>query len=224
VEDGSIIKNKQKDVRDIESIIQVTRSKHPELEEVVLALPGMVSTHHYIYSHFTDEYPDLRQYLRDKFPGLKLRLINHTNAVAYGYNSLNEGFEDMAYLYQPIGDYNSLALVKRGVFANGRRGILGEMRWARDFYKFDGDPQELIKTPEGTLKFMLPFLVNIILVSGPEKMLLHGPLLPSLSSIHDELVKVLPPEGVPELYELDDEKEYMITGAMLSMIRHGDQI
>ena len=224
VEDGSIIKNKQKDVRDIESIIQVTRSKHPELEEVVLALPGMVSTHHYIYSHFTDEYPDLRQYLRDKFPGLKLRLINHTNAVAYGYNSLNEGFEDMAYLYQPIGEYNSLALVKRGSFANGKRGILGEMRWARDFYKFDGDPQELIKTPEGTLKFMLPFLVNIILVSGPEKMLLHGPLLPSLSSIHDELVKVLPPEGVPELYELDDEKEYMITGAMLSMIRHGDQI
>jgi hypothetical protein len=98
------------------------------------------------------------------------------------------------------------------------------MRWASDFYKFDEDPHELIKTPEGTLKFMLPFLVNIILVSGPERLLLHGPLLPSLESIHDELEKYVPKDGVPELFELDDEKEYMITGAMLAMIRHGDQL
>ncbi len=224
VEDGSIKKTMRKDVNDILNIIKVIQAKHPELEEIVLALPGMVSTHHYVYSHFTDEHPDFRQYLRDMFPGLKLRIINHTNAVAYGYNALNDGFEDMAYLYQPIADYNSLAIVKNGINANGRRGILGEMRWAKDFYKYDEDPHELIKTPEGTLKFMLPFLVNIILIAGPEKLLLHGPLLPSLESIHDELVKAIPEPGVPELYELDDEKEYMITGAMLAMIKHGDQI
>lgn len=224
VEDGSIFKNTPKDVRDIESIIQVTRSKYPELEEVVLALPGMVSIHHYYYTHFTDEHPNFRQYLRDKYPGLKLRILNHTNAVAYGYSALNEGFDDMAYLYQPIAQYNSYARVQKGNFVNGRYGILGEMRWLRDFYKFDGDCSELIKTPEGTLKFLLPYLVNIIVVSGPEKLVLHGPLLPSLDLIRDELVNVVPEVSIPELYELDDEKEYMIMGAMLQMIKFGDQV
>ncbi len=213
-DEADIIKN-QKDLRDIEDIIQTMRIRYPEIEEIVLALPGRI-----IQSKCLDDYigagvEDIMGYLRSKYD-CEFTAINHINATAYGYASIHEGYESMVYYYQPMRAYSSSAIIYKGEIVEGKNGIAGEYTHSmNDFFRFSDTPENLVTTPEGTLEYILPNLTSLILSVGPEKMLLHGPLLPDIEIICKELKKRIPENSIPDIKELIHEKGAMFIGAML---------
>lgn len=215
VEDEADIIKKQKDLRDIEDIIQTMRIRYPEIEEIVLALPGRV-----VQSKCLDDYieagvDDIMGYLRSKYD-CEFTAINHINATAYGYASLHEGYDSMVYYYQPMRAYSSSAIIYNGEIVEGKNGIAGEYTHSmNDFFRFSDTPENLVTTPEGTLEYIIPNLTSLILSVGPEKMLLHGPLLPDIEIIRNELKKRIPENSIPDIKELIHEKGAMFIGAML---------
>lgn len=214
VEDEADIIKDQKDLRDIEDIIQTTRIRYPEIEEVVLALPGRVSHSLCLDDYIEAGVDDIIGYLRSKY-NCEFTAVNHINATAYGYASTHEDYDSMIYYYQPMRTYASSAVIYNGEIVEGKNGITGEYTYLNNLFRYSDTPENLVTTPEGTLEYIIPNLMALILSVGPEKLLLHGPLIPDVNVIYDELKKRIPEDSIPEIKELIYEKGAMFIGAML---------
>jgi hypothetical protein len=214
VEDEADIIKDQKDFRDIEDIIQTTRIRYPEIEEVVLALPGRVSHSLCLDDYIEAGVDDIIGYLRSKY-NCEFTAVNHINATAYGYASTHEDYDSMIYYYQPMRAYASSAIIYNGEIVEGKNGITGEYTYLNNLFRYSDTPENLVTTPEGTLEYIIPNLTALILSVGPEKLLLHGPLIPDVDVIYNELKKRIPEDSIPEIKELIYEKGAMFIGAML---------
>ncbi len=218
-ENGKIIK-KVKSLRDIEDIIDTMKIKHPEIEEIVLAIPGTVAEDDFYYQLFTKEHKDVKGYLEKKY-ALPITLINDMNATVYGIYSLQNDYENIVYYFQPHGfATGSAGIIVNGELVQGLNGIAGEMFFMTDLYRLEDKPENLIKTPEGMMEFMSPNLKAIIAILGPEALMIHTDMIPSEQDVLEVLGATFRQINIPDIKIVREISEFMLTGAMLWGVNH----
>lgn len=214
IENAKIIK-KVNSIRDIEDIIDTMEVIHPEIEEIVLAIPGTVAEDDYYYPLFTKEHKDVKGYLENKYK-LPITLINDMNATVYGIYSLQNQYENIVYYFQPHGfATGSAGIIINGQVVHGLNGIAGEMFFMTDLYKLEDKPENMIKTPEGMMEFMAPNLKAIIAIIGPEALMIHTDMIPSEEDVLNVLHKTFRDINIPDIKIVREINEFMLTGAML---------
>jgi DNA primase catalytic core len=81
------------------------------------------------------------------------------------------------------------------------------------------DPDELLKTPEGTLEIVTKYLVSIIANFDPEQIVIFCDMVYDVSQLKKEIAKYVQEEFVPELIKVDDVIEYMFVGGMMICVQ-----
>lgn len=212
--------------RDITDIIDTMRIRFPEIEQVTFAIPGVLGDEQYIFDAFTQDHPDFYGYLKERYPDLPIYLLNDMNAVAYGIYQNTEDNRDIAFYFQPDDlTFGSVGIIHKGEVLMGKNNAVGELFYmAPMINKFIPDPLELLKTPEGTAQFMMPYIAGIITLNGPEKIYFHTQLIPEPEYITENLGKYIPKMLLPEFEKVEDYKEAMLSGVYLHWLSHHKKV
>lgn len=223
--DGAVVKPKIT-FRDVTDIIDTMRIRFPEIEQVAFAIPGVLGEEEYIFEPFTSEHPDFYGYLKERYPDLPIYLLNDMNAVAYGIYQNTEDNRNMVFYFQPDDmAFGSIGIIKDGEVLMGHNNSVGELFFmAPMINKFIPDPMELLKTPEGTAQFMMPYIAGIITINGPDKIYFHTQLVPETEYIVENLRKYIPDMLLPEFEKVDDYKEAMLSGVYLHWLAHQKKV
>ncbi len=103
-------------------------------------------------------------------------------------------------------------ILVNGELIRGAHGIAGEIKYIMNQFQFQNplnlNPYHLDSMKEIVTKAIL---TNISILD-PEVIVLRCEMLPDTKEIHDELLKYLPENRIPDIVHIDDFNDYVLVG------------
>ena len=225
VKKGEVIKESL-NLRDIEDVLdtQICPCRNETPDAVGLAVSGAIqngiidlpeSCHMNLQLEGHDNYSDIGKYLEDKYH-IPFDIHNNTNSAAVGYYAMQDRYDNITFLSQPIGwVMGGQGIVIDGKLHEGNHGIAGEIKYVKDFISYSKSPQALAWDPDGMLEIVAKSLVVNIAMVDPQVILVRSDLTPDMDLLKKKLSEYIPQRNLPDLIYVKDASDYMLTGEML---------
>ncbi len=211
-------------IEDLEEIIEAMLKKYPEIETIGLALPGTIE-HGVVY---LEEHPihlmNVKKILEDKYHK-DVFPFNDANMIVTGIYWLEDRYKSVVLFFLPNGSHGAgCGIVVNGHLISGKQNVAGEVLYIEKLLKYSDEPENLIKTVEGTVELVGKSLVPLIATVGPEAIFVYSQMTPSVDLIRNQVEECIPKEYIPDLVLVNDIREYMMTGTFLRCVWKLDDI
>lgn len=225
VRKGEVIKESL-NLRDIEDVLdtQICPCRNEKPDAVGLAVSGAIrngvidlpeSCHMNLQLEGHENYSDIGKYLEDKYQ-IPFDIHNNTNSAAVGYYAMQDRYDNITFLSQPIGwTMGGQGIVIDGKLHEGAHGIAGEIKYVKDFAQYSKNPQTLAWDPDGMLEIVAKSLAVNIAMVDPEVILVRCDLTPDMDLLKKKLSEYIPERNLPDLIYVKDASDYMLTGEMI---------
>ncbi|WP_314068237.1 ROK family transcriptional regulator [uncultured Vagococcus sp.] len=190
-------------------LIQVAKSKYPNLQQVAIGLPGVEIAGQIKMSDFMllkGSY--LRSYLKETC-GLPVTIENDVNAVLLGYcHTQKIQSETVVALYYPDNYPPGSAVFLHDRIVHGANGIVGEV----NLLPLLANWQAVGKNPDVLMMNISQTIVTMMVAYDPHRIVIYGKLLQEELAIRKELLDLFDQVKLPEIICLKSFKEDYLTG------------
>lgn len=215
--EGRVLKEKIS-VRDVQDIIESMLALYPEIEAVGLSMPGTALKGRLWLPDSDIRHENIAQEIHSAY-GIRCILSNDCNAIAAGIYALEDRYQDLIFHFQPYGyRLGGEGIIANGKLIKGRGNAAGEISNLQKLLRYDASADRLASTPEGVTELLAKTLCGAIAVTAPEAVFIHAALLPDLDTLRKAMEKLMPAEEIPDLYYVDDMREYMMVGTLLKTL------
>ena len=211
---------KQKfEIRDLEDMLDFELARFSGIEMICINSPGVFFEGRMTFRSAGIYNVDVASRFSEKY-GVRFLFVNDANAMALGYYGLQKKTRNLSFYFHPHAARTAgVGNVVNGVLYTGRNNLSGEMQYLHKIIGYSADPDELLKTPEGTLEIVTKYLVSIIANFDPEQIVIFCDMVYDVSQLKKEIAKYVQEEFVPELIKVDDVIEYMFVGGMMICVQ-----
>jgi predicted NBD/HSP70 family sugar kinase len=162
---------------------------------------------------------DVATRFREKY-GIRILFVNDANAMALGYYGLQKKTRNLSFYFHPHAARTAgVGNVINGSLYTGQCNLAGEMQYIHRITLYSADPDELLKTPEGTLEIVAKYLISLTATFDPEVIVIYCDMVYDLAMLREEIAKVVQEEYIPKLIKVDDVIEYMFVGGMMLCVQ-----
>lgn len=211
-------------IDDLEEVIDGMVEKCPEIETIGLALPGTIENGIIFLEDHPIHLMNVKEVLEERYHK-DVFTFNDANMIVTGIYWLEDRYKSVVLFFLPNGSHGAgCGIVVNGHLIRGRQHVAGEILYIEKLLKFSKEPEELVKTADGTVELVGKSLVPLIATLGPEAIFVYSQKTPSVESIRDEVKQCMPEEYIPDLVLVNDIREYMMTGTFLRCIWKLDDI
>ena len=208
-------------IADLNDIINTILIRNRKVGRIAISVPGIVHngrSFSLIQEGINDL--DLVALIENKFH-IPATLHNDVNTAAVGYYASQSRYQSLSFIFQPVnGNYCGIGSIHQGHLIIGYEHVAGEAQFIP--LALSDDVEILGCTPEGTLEIMGQTIAALISINGPEVIILSAKLITSIHDLRKEIEKYIPKRYIPQIYLIDDFKEYMLLGTMIQSIRTKD--
>ncbi len=210
------------DINDIDDIIdiQVCQNKESSFDAISIAVPGVVlngkldlpPTHGSKIFSRPDQLYDMKKHF-EQCVDIPVIIENNANCAALGWYQSQDQYQNICLMSQPNGWLiGGQGIVINGKMIRGAHGIAGELKYILNQLNYTS-PLSLNPYHLDTIKEVVTkgILTNISIVD-PEVIVLRCEMLPDVQEIHDELLKYLPEERIPDIIHIDEFNDYILLG------------
>ena len=157
---------------------------------------------------------DLKQEMENAFH-VPVALLNGTDAALLGYYQAHPECANVTLHEHRYYGTMKEAILREGKLVSRKNNLVGEIQLTEDILHHGNDLTHKKETKD-IVKGMANILVNNIVHSGPERIVIVCPLTPNMEQIRDRIARVIPMERIPELVYLSDDEllEYIHTGSL----------
>ena len=132
-------------------------------------------------------------------------LLNGTDAALLGYYQAHPECANVTLHEHRYYGTMKEAILRDGKLVSRKNNLVGEIELTEDILHH-GNELTHKKETKDIIKGMANILVNNIVHSGPEKIVIVCPLTPNMEQIRDRIAKYIPMESIPELVYLSDDE------------------
>ena len=207
------------EILDLEDMLDFELARFPGIEMVCINSPGVFVNGHMTFRSAGIFDVDVGTMFREKY-GLRFLLVNDANAMALGYYGLQKKTRNLSFYFHPRAARTAgVGNVINGALYTGACNLAGEMQYLHRIISYSEEPDELLKTPEGTMEIVAKYLISLIATFDPEEIIIYCDMVYDLEKLKEEIGKVIQPEYIPELIKTDDVIEYMFVGGMMLCVQ-----
>ncbi len=219
--DQTVIKH-YLDIEDLDDIVKVQlfQNKNKPFDAIGIALPGVIQngkldlppTHASRLFSKPNQLFNLQKHFEDLIQ-VPVILENNANCAALGWYQSQDQYQNITLMSQPNGWLmGGQGILVNGELIRGAHGIAGEIKYIMNQFQFQNplnlNPYHLDSMKEIVTKAIL---TNISILD-PEVIVLRCEMLPDTKEIHDELLKYLPENRIPDIVHIDDFNDYVLVG------------
>ena len=212
LENNEIIKPTLK-VEDLYDVIDSELAQYPDIGMIGMAVPGIIHMD-YINSISIDgmEILDLKHDLMARY---KQEFVfgNDVNVMALGYYSLQDQYESLSLIFQPICALSGLGNIVNGKLLVGKHYVAGEIQFLP--LNYTDHPLILHANPKGAIEAMAKSIASIISMLDPELIVICCYMITDMDELMKEVYKYIPREYVPPIEQVDYLQEYMLLGTLM---------
>ena len=211
-------------VDDIIRIASNTVEMFPEIETVGLSLPGAIEGG-VVYLENNPIHMHNVQDEVSKEIHKQVIAFNDANMIVTGIYWLEDRYKSLILYFLPHGaSIAGAGIVVNGHLIRGRQHVAGEVKYAQQVLNLTHSDDQLANTEEGNLELISKTLIPMITTVGPEAIFVYSSGVKDMDKLKNEIAKVLPVEFIPDLLNVEDIREYMMTGTFLRCIWKMDDL
>ncbi len=215
--DETVVKQHLDLVKDLCDILDTAVYRYGTYDIIGITLGGIIHNGCVDLPGRIDKNFNLLAFLEEKYK-VPVLIINNTTTAAYGYHARHTGYENIAFLSQPLGyRFGGVGLVLNGHPYEGSHRIAGEVKFTILNDYDENDNRNFSLLPGETLHMLESYARSIISLIDPEILLIRCKLLPDTDILRMRLISYIPEPYLPKLCKISDEdsQEYMLLGMML---------
>ena len=213
-----VIKSKF-EILDLEDMLDFEFARFPGIEMVCINSPGVFVNGHMTFRSAGIFDVDVATRFREKY-GIRILFVNDANAMALGYYGLQKKTRNLSFYFHPHAARTAgVGNVINGSLYTGQCNLAGEMQYIHRITLYSADPDELLKTPEGTLEIVAKYLISLTATFDPEVIVIYCDMVYDLAMLREEIAKVVQEEYIPKLIKVDGVIEYMFVGGMMLCVQ-----
>lgn len=197
------------DIHDFEDILNTVSVYEPDIETVVISMPGIVRNGR--VSLQMPEFRDfsMRDYLSERYP-FRFVITNNANATALGLYHMQEQYGTIVYHSQLAHSRRGgQGIVIDGRVISGKNGIAGEVNCL-----LSGN-ENTVCGPEDTVYACARAILSDIAVIGPDAVYIRCNMIHDVSRIREYLLQRVEAQYIPDLILIPHSGEYMYFGAQV---------
>ena len=203
------------EIRDLEDMLDYELARYPEVTMVCINSPGVFYKGHMTFKSAGIFDEDVETRLTEKY-GLHFIFVNDANAMALGFYGLQKKATSLSFYFHPQAARTAgVGNVINGQLYTGRNNLAGEMQFVHQVLNYTDDPDNLLKTPEGTMEIVARYLVSIIACLDPQEIVIYCNMIYDLDQLKEYLAHYIRKDYLPDLIKVDDVIEYMFVGGMM---------
>ncbi len=210
-------KNKRFDVKDILYILDFVLKANPEISIVGIGVPGTVTDGVVYLPNNQNRATALKDIIQQKYH-VSVYIFNDANMLATGVYWLEDRYRSLITYFQPQGYFPGAGVVVNGHLVKGKNSIAGEIGLLRKVLNLKTNFEEILETPAGMIELQAKVLVAMIVTIGPEAVFVYNEMVPDVELLKEELKKYIPEPYLPDIVQMADVREYMMTGIFLRSI------
>lgn len=219
--DQTVIK-RYLDIEDLDDIIKVQffQNKEKPFNAISVALPGVIQDGKLDLPHVhasriyskPNQLFDIQKHF-EELTQVPVILENNANCAALGWYQSQEKYQNITLMSQPNGWLTGgQGIIVNGKLVRGAHGIAGEIKYIINQLQFSSplniNPYHLDSIKEIVTKAIL---INISILD-PEVIVLRCEMLPDTKEVHEELLKYLPEDKIPDIVHIDNFNDYILVG------------
>lgn len=207
------------EILDLEDMLDWEFVRFPGIEVICINSPGVFVNGHMTFRSAGIYDVDVASMFKDKY-GKNFLFVNDANAMALGYYGLQKKTRNLSFYFHPHAARTAgVGNVVNGQLYTGQCNLAGEMQYLHKIINYSKEPDELLKTPEGTLEIVAKYLISIIATFDPEQIVISCDMVYDLNMLRQEIARVVQEAYIPELIKVDDVIEYMFVGGMMICVQ-----
>lgn len=211
---------KQKfEILDLEDMLDFELARFPGIRMVCINSPGVFVNGHMTFRSAGIYDVNVGKMFSEKY-GIPILFVNDANAMALGFYGLQKKTRNLSFYFHPHAARTAgVGNVVNGALYTGHCNLAGEMQYLHRILSYSEDPDELLKTPEGTLEIVAKYLISLIATFDPEQLIISCDMVYDLGQLKKEIANYVQEEFIPELIKVDDVIEYMFVGGMMLCVQ-----
>lgn len=204
-------------IDDIYDVIDTILAKYPSVSIIGISVSSIVNQGKVIESFIQGlETNDLYQLLKNKY-NKQFVISNDANNAVVGYYASQNQSSNIAFVFQPTNSVAGSGIIVNGSLIFGRNSIAGEVKYLP--INLSDTAENLSMTPEGTIELVSKTILSIISVISPEIIALYSDLITDVEELKKVLKDYIPEEYIPDIIKVNDLKEYILLGQMISCLQ-----
>ena len=227
-EKGEIISESQitKDTysfSDVQDIIGLAASLHPNLNTICLVTPGMINNGVLTYEEAGISGLNVRDILKQSY-NMSVRLYNDADMIALGYSAVELEGGDTAFYFVPSGSsVGNIGLVVNGDTVRGKRHLGGrQMDAVTSLTTFPQNPYTLVKTPEGNVELAARYMTGLYSYTGIRTIAYYSKMIPDADALREKIAQFIPEAYMPEIVKTESIRNYLYAG-VLKALKYGNE-
>ena len=203
-------------LRDLEDMLDIVVKRMPDIRLICVATPGVIYDGHLTFRSANVWNVDVGERFRTRY-GIPFIFLNDANAMALGYYASQKDVSSLAFYFHPRAARTAgVGNIVNGRLIVGNHALAGEMQYVAKTIAYSEDPEQLARTPEGTLEIAGNFLISIISNFDPQRIVIYCDMIPNTLELRRMIAEIIQEEYIPELVKTDDVIEYMFIGGMMA--------
>lgn len=205
-------------------IITPVLEKYPEIEVIGLSLPGTIENGVIYLQNSVIHLHNAQQELKEKYHRTILA-FNDANMIVTGIYWLEDRYRSLVLYFLPTDASSAgCGIVVNGHLIRGYQHVAGEVMYTQSVLHLRDTADALLKSEEGTYEVVSKTLVTLVASLGPEAIFVYSPKSSDMKKMKTYMEKYIAKKFLPDLYNIEDVSEYMMTGTFLRCIWKMDDI
>lgn len=139
-------------------------------------------------------------------------IYNDVNSAVAGYYASQKQYENLAFIFQPVNHYPGAGIIINGQLIKGHANLAGEIQYSARHLTKKYFSQE--KSQQDILNILLNNILTIISVIDPDIILIYTELIDKIDLLQEELMNILPKDGIPVIKKIQNINEYILIGLL----------
>ena len=198
--------------------------KYPEIEVIGLSLPGTIENGVIYLQGSSIHLHNVQSELKEKYHRTVFA-FNDANMIVTGIYWLEDRYRSLALYFLPTDAGSAgCGIVVNGHLIRGYQHVAGEVMYTQNVLRLSDDANTLMQSEEGTYEVVSKTLVTLVASLGPEAIFVYSPKSSDMKKMKAYMQKYVAEKFLPDLYNIEDVSEYMMTGTFLRCIWKIDDI
>ena len=224
IECSGEVKSENISVEELREIISPVLEKYPEIETIGLSLPGSIENGVVYLPDRSIHMHNVEKELREIFHRTVIP-FNDANMIVTGIYWLEDRYRTLVLYFLPTGENAAgCGIVVNGHLIRGIQHIAGEVQYTQAVLNLHDSAENLLKTEEGTYEVVSKTLVTLVASIGPEAIFVYSPKSQDMHRMKKAMCEVIDEKFLPDLYNIEDVREYMMTGTFLRCVWRMDDM
>ena len=203
------------EIRDLEDMLDYELRSYPDVKMICINSPGVFYKGHMTFKSAGIFDVDVETRFRERY-GRDVIFVNDANAMALGFHGLQKKTQNLSFYFHPQAARTAgVGNIVNGALLTGANNLAGEMQFLHQIINYTDDPDELLKTPEGTMEIVAKYLVSIIANFDPQEIVIYCDMIYDLDHLREYLGHYIRKDYLPELIKVEDVIEFMFVGGMM---------